>query len=94
LDSYNLCKIFFCLGTCEITAEDMLIQIRKHDTSYEWSYYTGNYRLSFMCERFIEASKENRKKCEQLDCVKFYDTANDREEVFRKIIEDTRERIK
>jgi len=84
-------NLIYCLGTCDLSPEEMLEKIRKNDTKFEWSYHMGNNTLLYACDIWISSSKENKEKCRKYHNIKYYDTSKNREKVLNEIVQDIKE---
>lgn len=87
-------NIIYYLGITEITAIDLLMEIRRNERENDWTCSFGNNRLELYCESIIEESKQAKQECEKYDNIKFYDTSGDRQEKLNKIINDIEKQIK
>ncbi|MBO7424907.1 MAG: ATP-binding protein [Clostridiales bacterium] len=95
LRSYGINDDFICIGLvqCGKTAEEFFADFREHDTEKDWTYNLSDDELKEVSE---EAVSYNKEMYEQLANYgfKIYNTSNDREEVFKKIINSIRKEIK
>ena len=81
-------NIIYCLGTSEITPKEMQRKIMKYDTEDDWSSYIPNMMRTMLCENIVRESKENKRKCEDFDNIKYVETSQNREEVLNQIVNE------
>ena len=95
LRAYGINDKFIQIGLvqCDKTAEEFFADFRKHDTEKDWTYNLSDEELKEVSE---EAVSYNKEMYEQLanHGFKIYNTSNDRDEVFKKIIDSIRKEIK
>ena len=81
----------YCLGMPNETVQNLMKNIRKNDTPFEWTYFIGQSRLEMVCNNIIEKSKILQKECEKYN-VPFFDTSGDRKEKLKIAIEEIKKR--
>ena len=81
-------NIIYCLGTSEISPEEMEKRIIEHDTEDDWSMYIPRIMRSMLCENIIRDSKKNKRKCENINNIKYIETSQNREEVLNQVVKD------
>lgn len=87
-------NLIYYLGMTEITAIELLIQIRENETEDDWTCSFGNNRLEWYCGSIIEDSKRAKQEREKYTNIKFYDTSGNRQEKLKEIISDIEKQIK
>ena len=65
----------YCLGYPSISVEDKFNEIRKYDTSNDWTYKRNDDELKNIISKLIDISKEMEESCKKLN-IKFIDTEN------------------
>ena len=81
-------NIIYCLGTSEITPKEMQRKIMEYDTEDDWSSHVPNMILTMLCENIVRESKENKRKCKEIDNIKYVETSQNREKVLNQIVRD------
>ena len=84
----NKHNIIYCLGTSEITPEEMEKRIIEYDTQDDWSMYISGIMRSMLCENIVNQSKKNKIKCEKFSNIKYIETSKKREKVLNQVVED------
>lgn len=74
--------IVIFLGFPKQTEEEHLSQIKKYENPYDWTYYKTENYMKKHAKRWTTNSKENEKKCKELD-IWFIDTSFNRETVLK-----------
>ncbi len=88
----NSDTLVYALGLQNISAEKFMANLRKNDKKdYDWTYDLNDKELLKFAKERLQASKDLFAYCQQMG-IPFYNTANNREEVFGFIIEDVRKR--
>jgi hypothetical protein len=64
----------YCLGYPNTTVEEKFNEIRKYDTSADWTYKRKDEELKDIISKLINISKEMKETCEKLN-IKFIDTS-------------------
>lgn len=81
-------NIIYCLGTSEITPKEMQRKIMEYDTEDDWSSYIPCVMKSMLCDYIVSESKENKRKCEEFNNIKYIETSQNREKVLNQIVKD------
>lgn len=81
-------NIIYCLGTSEISPKEMLRRIMEYDTEDDWSSYIPCVMKSMLCDYIVSESKENKRKCEEFNNIKYIETSQNREKVLNQIVKD------
>lgn len=79
-------NIIIALGKTEVTGEELFRDIRKYDTTAEWTYRRTDEQLLEYAESIVEKSKEIKRECEKFN-ITFFDTSKNRDEVLNEIID-------
>ena len=86
-------NIIYCLGTSEITPKEMQRKIMEYDTEDDWSSHVPNMIRTMLCENIVRKSKENKRKCEKFNNIKYIETSQNREKVLNQIVKDLEDKI-
>jgi len=70
-----------------LSEENLFTQIRNHDTKKDWTYYLDDDELKIFCKKVIEQNNLNTSMFNKYGIIN-YDTSNDREAVFERIINE------
>lgn len=84
LDGGN-CEIFYFL-TSDVTPEERFSILKAYDTEKDWSAFQSDDELRKGCVELVEESKYIKEHCIEHN-LPYYETANDRNKVFRKFIQ-------
>lgn len=85
--------IIIVLGCSELTKEQFFSNVRKYDTPNDRTYYLGNHSLSMELEYYVEKTKEDKIKCQDLGLT-YIDTSNNRDTQLDKAFEIVKEKLK
>ena len=80
------CDIVYFI-TSDVTPEERYLIQKKYDTEKDYTFYKPDEELREGAQYIVEQSILIRKQCEKLG-LPFYETARDREEVFRRFLKD------
>ena len=82
-----------CLGYPNITPTEVVSNWRKYDTDLDWTKKKSYEELIQIAENEINKSKQLQDECQKYN-VKFIDTSNNRNDVLKKLLDDTINQIK
>lgn len=86
-------SIMICLGYPNITPEEVVSNWRKYDTDLDWTKKKSDEELIQIAETEINKSKQLQDECKKYN-VKFIDTSFNRNEILKKLLEETINQIK
>lgn len=86
-------SITICLGYPTITPEEVVANWRKYDTDLDWTKKKSDEELIKIAEDEINKSKRLEEECKKYK-INFIDTSYNRNETFKKILEETLTKIK
>ena len=81
----------YCLGMPNENVQNLMINIRKNDTLFDWTNQIGRFRLERVCYDIIERSKILQKECEKYN-ITFFDTSGNRQEKLKLAIEEIKKK--
>lgn len=85
-------NIIYFLGPTNITPEELMREIKIHDTNLDWSYKLTEEELLEHTKEYIERAKETKKQCAFYG-IKFVDTSRNREQVLQNIVKEIENEI-
>lgn len=85
--------IVIVLGCSELTEEQFFNNIRNYDTPNDRTYYTGSLFLRMEVEHYVNKTKEDKAKCQELGLT-YIDTSNNRDVQLDKAFEIIKEQLK
>ena len=80
------CDIVYFI-TSDVTPEERFKIQKKYDTEKDYTFYKSDEELREGAEYIVEQSILMRKQCEKLG-IPFYETAKEREQVFKQFMKD------
>lgn len=86
-------NIIVGLGLEDITSSEFSKKMKEHDTIYDWTYHLTPQELEDIAKEFIDLTTQFKSFCHHNN-LPFYNTAYNREEIFKTIIEDISKKIK
>ena len=75
------------------TPEDVLKNIREHDTEHDWTRMNGDALMSYFINAWLSESKRLKKEAKKF-CLKFVDTGKNREQVLEETMNWLDEKLK
>ncbi|MCL2285817.1 MAG: hypothetical protein FWC32_05560 [Firmicutes bacterium] len=84
------CEIYYFV-TSDITPEGRFKLMRVHDTERHYTFNWPDDKLRSMCGNLIEESKFIKEQCAKYN-LPYYETANNREQVFEEFCQMTAEK--
>ncbi len=82
----EICGVLYLL-TGDVTPEERFAIQKKYDTPEDYTYDLSDEERMEGCEYLVEQSRLMREQCEKYG-LPYFETAHDREAVFRQILED------
>ena len=80
------CEIVYLI-TSDVTPEERFIIQKKYDTEKDYTFYKSDEELREGAGYIVEQSLLMKEQCEKYH-IPYYETAHDREQVIRKLVED------
>lgn len=85
---------FYIIGlSYDKEKQELFDEIRANDTDDEWTYYNSDEELWGNCDYFLDTNRYCKEIYEKYKILN-YDTSNNREEVFERIISDIKDEQK
>ena len=79
--------LVICLGLGQRNIDDIVNAVKSHDKESDYTYTWDEKRLSMHFQDSPKRDKQNYEYC-KLNNIKYYDTYDNREEVFKTILDD------
>lgn len=89
---HNETNIIYYLGPIETSPEELAEAIKLNDTNLDWSRDCSFEELIELSRGYIKRAKAYKKQCE-LYGIKFVDTAKNREQVLKQVLQEIENEI-
>ena len=83
--SKNNCEVFYLI-TSDVTPEERFRIQKKYDTEKDYTLHYSDDQIREGCDYIVEQSKLMKEQCIKHG-LKYYETAKDRDEVFKQLIQ-------
>jgi len=83
--SKNNCEVFYLI-TSDVTPEERFRIQKKYDTEKDYTFHYSDDQIREGCDYIVEQSKLMKEQCIKHG-LKYYETAKDRDEVFKQLIQ-------